>query len=183
MKEVKTYPIYGVMAEFETPHALILATKAAYGAGYRVMDAYTPFPIEEVSEVIGFHRKDNKVPLATLIGGILGGIGGFSLASLASSSWYPLNIAGRPLIPWPAFIPVTFECTILLAGLSCAFGMLAMNGFPQPYHPVFNVPSFSRASNDRFFLCIEARDPKYDESSVMDLLRKSDATEVTRVDG
>ena len=112
MKEVKTYPIYGVMAEFETPHALILATKAAYGAGYRVMDAYTPFPIEEVSEVIGFHRKDNKVPLATLIGGILGGIGGFSLASLASSSWYPLNIAGRPLIPWPAFIPVTFECSV-----------------------------------------------------------------------
>ena len=183
MTPVKKYPTYGVMAEFKTPAELIAATHAAYTAGYRVMDAYTPFPIEEVSETIGFHKHHNKVPLATLTGGILGLIGGFSLASLASASWYPLNIAGRPLIPWPAFIPVTFECTILLAGLSCAFGMIAMNGLPQPYHPVFNVPGFSRATNDRFFLCIEARDPMYNEDAVMDLLRSANATEVTKVDG
>jgi hypothetical protein len=183
MKHEQKYPIYGVMAEFETPEDLIAATHAARSAGYRVMDAYTPYPIEEVSETIGFHRHHNKVPLATLIGGVLGGIGGFALASLAASVWYPLNIAGRPMIAWPMFIPVTFECTILLAGLSCAAGMIAMNGLPQPYHPVFNAPNFSRASVDRFFLCIEARDPMYDEDAVTGFLKSNNAREVTRVDG
>ena len=147
------------------------------------MDAYTPYPIEEVSEVIGFHRHHNKVPLITLIGGLIGGIGGFSLATAASSIWYPLNIAGRPLVPWPMFIPVTFECTVLVAGLSCAIGMLALNGLPQPYHPVFNVPGFSLASNDRFFLVIEARDAKYQEQEVMNFFRSVGAREVSRVDG
>lgn len=183
MKQVKRYPIYGVMAEYDTPTQLADATKRAFDAGYRVMDAYTPYPIEEVSEMIGFHRKHNKVALATLIGGVIGGIGGYSLASLASSVWYPLNIAGRPFIPWPMYIPVTFECTILIAGLSCAIGMLMMNGLPQPYHPVFNVESFSRSTNDRFFLCIESRDPKYDEDAVTDFLGTTGAREVVRVDG
>src|ERR1035441_1551456 len=107
MKQVKKYPIYGVMAEYETPAELIDATTKALVAGYRVLDAYTPFPIEEVSEAIGFHSKHNKVPLATLVGGILGGIGGYMLATSAASVWYPLNIAGRPMVPWPMFIPVT----------------------------------------------------------------------------
>ena len=183
MKHEQSYPIYGVMAEFETPEGLIAATHAARTAGYRVMDAYTPYPIEEVSETIGFHPHHNKVPLATLIGGVLGGIGGYALASLAASVWYPLNIAGRPFIAWPMFVPVTFECTILIAGLSCAIGMIVMNGLPQPYHPVFNAPNFSRASVDRFFLCIEARDPMYNEGAIMDLLRGQGAMEVTTVDG
>jgi len=183
VKQQKSYPIYGIMAEFDNVQDLVAATHAAYEAGYRVMDAYTPFPIEEVSETIGFHRHHNKVPLVTLIGGLCGGIGGYSLASLASAVWFPLNIAGRPLIPWPMFIPVTFECTILVAGLSCAIGMMAMNGLPQPYHPVFNVPNFSRATIDRFFLCIEARDPRYDEDAVIGLLNRSGAMEVTRVQG
>ena len=183
MKQKMRYPIYGVMAEYETPAQLIAATKGASDAGYRVMDAYTPYPIEEVSETIGFHRKHNKVALATLIGGIFGGIGGYALSCLASSVWYPLNIAGRPFIAWPMYIPVTFECTVLIAGLSCAIGMLMMNGLPMPYHPVFNVPSFSRASNDRFFLCIEARDPKYDDAAVTDFLKSTGAREVVRVDG
>ena len=183
MKQEQKYPIYGVMAEYTNPAQLIAATKKAYEAGYRVMDAYTPYPIEEVSETIGFHRKDNLVPRATLTGGIMGMIGGFTLATFAAAVWYPVNIAGRPLVPWPMFIPVTFECTILLAGLSCGLGMLAMNALPQPYHPVFNVPGFSLATNNRFFLCIEARDPKYDESAVTDLLRSTSAREVVRVDG
>jgi hypothetical protein len=183
MKQVKKYPIYGVMAQFATAKDLIDATRKAHDAGYRVMDAYTPFPIEEVSETIGFHRHHNKVPLATLVGGLAGGIGGYILASCAAAVWYPLNIAGRPFITWPMFIPVTFECTILLAGLSCAAGMFAMNGLPQPYHPVFNVPGFDRATNDRFFLCIEARDPKYDEAGVTALLASTNAMEVTRVEG
>ncbi len=175
MKQSKKYPVYGIMAEFDSPATLIDATHKAYAAGYRVMDAYTPFPIEEVSETIGFQRHHNKVPLATLIGGLLGGIGGYTLASCAASVWYPLNIAGRPFIPWPMFIPVTFESTILIAGLSCALGMLIMNGLPQPYHPVFNVPNFSLATNNRFFLCIEARDPMYDEDAIMDMLKLTSA--------
>jgi len=183
VKQVKKYPIYGTMAQYETPAALIDATKKALAAGYRMMDAYTPFPIEEVSEAIGFHRHHNKVPLATLIGGLLGGIGGYTLATCAASVWYPLNIAGRPLVPWPMFIPVTFEATVLIAGLSCAMGMFAMNGLPMPYHPVFNVPSFSGVTNDRFFLCIESRDPMYDEYSVTNFLLSTETTEVTRVDG
>ncbi len=183
MKQSKKYPVYGIMAEFDSPATLIDATHKAYAAGYRVMDAYTPFPIEEVSETIGFQRHHNKVPLATLIGGLLGGIGGYTLASCAASVWYPLNIAGRPFIPWPMFIPVTFESTILIAGLSCALGMLIMNGLPQPYHPVFNVPNFSLATNNRFFLCIEARDPMYDEDAIMDMLKLTSAREVTKVNG
>jgi len=183
VKQSKKYPVYGIMAEFDSPATLIDATHKAYAAGYRVMDAYTPFPIEEVSETIGFQRHHNKVPLATLIGGLLGGIGGYTLASCAASVWYPLNIAGRPFIPWPMFIPVTFESTILIAGLSCALGMLIMNGLPQPYHPVFNVPNFSLATNNRFFLCIEARDPMYDEDAIMDMLKLTSAREVTKVNG
>ena len=184
MKQVKKYPIFGVMAEYDTPADLIAAAKKAFDAGYRQMDAYTPFPIEEVSEMLGFHRHHNKVPLATLIGGLCGGIGGYSLACLASSVWYPLNIAGRPYVAWPMYIPVTFESTILIAGLSCAIGMIVMNGLPSPYHPVFNVPGFSLATNDKFFLCIEARDPLYkSEDAVMDFLKQTNAREVTRVDG
>jgi len=183
VKQVKKFPVFGVMAEYASAADLIAATKQAHDKGYRVMDAYTPFPVEEVSEMIGFHRHDNKVPLATLVGGLLGGIGGFSLACLAASVWYPLNIAGRPFIAWPMFIPVTFESTILIAGLSCAIGMLVMNGLPMPYHPVFNVPNFSFATNNRFFLCIEARDPMYDETGVTEFLRTSGAREVVRVDG
>lgn len=183
MKQNKKYPIYGIMAEFDSPTGIMLAAQKARDAGYRIMDAYTPFPIEEVSEAVGFHRKHNKVALACLIGGILGGTGGYTLASCAAGVWFPLNIAGRPFIPWPMFIPVTFESTILIAGLSAAIGMLVMNGLPAPYHPVFNVPGFSLATNDRFFLCIEARDPKYDEDAVMDFLKTLNPMEVTRVEG
>jgi hypothetical protein len=183
VKQVKKYPVFGVMAEYDTPAAVITAAKQAFDAGYRQMDAYTPFPIEEVSEMLGFQRHHNKVPLATLIGGLLGGLGGYTLACFASSVWFPLNIAGRPYITWPLYIPVTFESTILIAGLSCAIGMLAMNGLPSPYHPVFNVPGFSLATNNRFFLCIEARDPKYDEAAVTDFLKQTNAREVTRVEG
>jgi hypothetical protein len=183
MKQKKKYPIYGIMAEFDTPTAIMVAAQKAHDAGYCVMEAYTPFPIEEVSEAIGFHRKHNKVALTCLIGGLLGGSGGYLLACSAAAIWYPINIAGRPFIPWPMFIPVTFESTILIAGLSAAIGMLVMNGLPSPYHPVFNVPGFSLATNNKFFLCIEARDPKYDESVVTEFLNSLNPTEVTRVEG
>ncbi|HVG18198.1 MAG TPA: DUF3341 domain-containing protein [Blastocatellia bacterium] len=152
--------LYGLMAEFESPTDIVAAARRAYEEGYRRMDAFSPFPIEELSEAIGFHR--NRLPLIVLIGGVLGCVGGFALCYWASVHAYPLNVGGRPLNSWPAFIPVTFETTILVAALSAVFGMLALNGLPQPYHPVFNTPRFELASRNTFFLLIEARDPRFD---------------------
>ena len=153
-------PIYGVLAEFDSPEALVAAVHQARYAGYRKMDAYTPFPVEELTEALQLGRT--WVPTIVLIGGILGAILGYSLQYYIAVIDYPINVGGRPLHSWPAFIPVTFETTVLTAGLFAVLGMLALNGLPMPYHPVFNVPTFSLASHDRFFLCIEAADPKFD---------------------
>jgi hypothetical protein len=151
---------YGLMAEFDTPERIVEAARHTYQAGYKKIDAYTPFPIEQLSEAIGFHR--NGVPLGVLIGGLLGGLSGFSLQYWIHVINYPINVGGRPLNSWPAFIVVTFEMTILFAGIFAVFGMLALNGLPMPHHPVFNVPRFAFASKDRFFLMIFASDPQYD---------------------
>ena len=152
---------YALMAEFETPTQLVQAAKAAHGAGYRRMDCYTPYPVEEAAEAIGFHR--NKVPLLTLIGGLLGGAAAFSLEVWISTLAYPINVAGRPTYSWPAFLIPAYEWTILWAGLSAAFGMLALCGLPSLYHPLFNAPNFrDGATTDKFFLCLEALDPKFD---------------------
>src|SRR5215208_2808339 len=172
--------LYGLMAEFESPTHIVTATRRAYEVGYRNMDAYSPFPIEELSEAIGFHR--NRLPLIVLIGGILGCLGGFALCYWASVHAYPLNVGGRPLNSWPSFIPVTFETTILVAALSAVFGMLALNGLPQPYHPVFNVPRFELASRNTFFLCIEADDPKFDLKETRAFLASLSPAEVTDVE-
>ena len=161
MSHVMAAPtLYGLMAEFETPTELVHACKAAYAEGYREMDAYSPFPIEEASEAIGFHKS--AVPLVVLMGGILGGLSGFGLQYWINVIAYPLNIGGKPYDSWPAFIVPTFEMTILFAGLAGMFGMFALNGLPQPYHPVFHVDKFSAVTRDRFFLCVEATDPKFD---------------------
>src|SRR5215467_12712016 len=148
-----------MMAEFENPTDLVEAAQRAYKEGYRRMDAFTPFPVEGLAESIGFKR--NHMPLIVLIGGILGLISGYGLSYWVSVIAYPLNIGGRPLHSWPAFIPVTFEMTILFAALFAVLGMLAINGLPTPYHPVFNVPRFALASKDRFFLVIFSSDKKY----------------------
>src|SRR6266849_5260918 len=152
--------IYGLMAEFDDPSALVAAAREAHREGYRRMDGYSPFPIEELHEALGGHHT--RLPLIVLVGGLFGCIGGYSLEYWVSAMAYPINVGGRPLHSWPAFIPVTFECTILVAALSAVFGMLALNGLPMPYHPVFNVARFALASRNRFFLCIEAKDPKFD---------------------
>jgi Protein of unknown function (DUF3341) len=153
--------IYGLMAEFETSHALVEAARKAHDEGYRKMDAYSPVPIEELHDAM--HMHDERLPKMVLIGGILGGLGGYSLQYWASNIAYPLNVGGRPLHSWPMFIPVTFETTILAAALSAVLGMLALNGLPMPYHPVFNVEAFRKtASSTGFFLCIEATDPRFD---------------------
>jgi Protein of unknown function (DUF3341) len=171
--------IYGVMGEFETPEKLLHAVEKVREAGYRRFEAYSPFPLEGLSEAMGLKR--NLVPLITLIGGLTGGIGGFGFQYWASAITYPMNIGGRPLNSWPAFIPVTFELTILGAALSAVFGMLALNKLPQPHHPVFNVHRFSHATTDRFFICIEARDPKFHLADTARLLQGLQARHVSEV--
>ncbi len=154
--------MYGLIAEFDNPEALVAAAHRAFAEGFRKMDAYSPFPVEGLAEALGFHRT--RVPLIVLSGGILGCLGGFFLQYWLAVIDYPINVGGRPLNSWPSFIPVTFELTILIAALSAFFGVLALNGLPMPYHPVFNVERFELASRNRFFLLIEAADPRFDSA-------------------
>jgi len=149
--------MYGLMAEFTSGDSLLQATRRAYEEGYRRMDAYSPLPIDGLAEALGFHRT--RVPLIVLLGGIVGCVSGFALQYWISAIDYPVNVGGRPYNSWPSFVPVTFELTILFAASAAFFGFVGLAGFPAPYHPVFRVPRFKRASNDGFFLCIEARDP------------------------
>lgn len=172
-------PIYGLMAEFDRPSDLVEAAHQAHERGYRKMDGYSPYPIEELSEAIGFHHT--RLPLIVLIGGMIGCLGGYLLQYWASVIEYPMNIAGRPLNSWPSFIPVTFETTVLFAALAAVFGMLGLNGLPMPYHPVFNVPRFALASRDRFFLCIEAADPRFDRETTMQFLKSLGPRSVSEV--
>jgi len=180
MSRQATRRLYGVMAEFKMPQDLVTAATRARAAGFRRLDAYTPFPIEELSEALG-HRR-SRVPLLVLIGAAIGGVGGYFLQYWCSAIAYPLDIGGRPYNSWPAFIPVTFELTILIAGLFAVLGMLALNGLPMPYHPVFNVPRFALASRDRYFLCIEARDPKFEPAAVREFLGSLSPIEVSDVE-
>jgi len=175
----RTSAVYGLMAEFDDPTSLVAATQRAHDAGYRRMDAYSPFPIEELHDALGGHHT--RLPLLVLLGGLCGCIGGYALEYWSSVVAYPLNVGGKPLHSWPAFIPVTFETTILVAALTCVLGMLALNGLPQPYHPVFNVPRFALASRNRFFLCIESADPKFDVEATRRFLETLEPREVTTV--
>ncbi len=171
--------IHGAMAQFDTPEELLDAAERAYAEGYRQMDAYTPMPVEGLAEAIGF--KKNYVALAVLIGGICGALGGYSLLYWITVIAYAHNVGGRPLHSWPSYIPITFECMILASALTALFAMLFMNGLPHPYHPVFNVPAFDRASKDKFFLCIESSDPNFRADDVLQFLRNMGGDEVTLV--
>ena len=171
--------LYGLMAEFDDANALVAATRRAHDEGYRQMDAYSPFPIEELHEALGSHHS--RLPLIVLIGGLCGCVGGYALQYWAAAIAYPLNVGGRPFNSWPSFIPVTFECTILVAALSAVLGMLALNGLPMPHHPVFNVPRFALASRNRFFLCIEVKDRKFDLESTRRFLETLEPREVSTV--
>jgi ActD protein len=171
--------LYGVIGEFEKPEQLVHAAAKIREAGYRYYESYTPFPVEGLPEAMGMRR--NMVPLITLIGGLVGGLGGFGFQYWANVYSYPMNIAGRPLNSWPAFIPVTFELTILCASLSAVFGMLALNGLPQPHHPIFNAHRFSHASADRFFVCIQARDKKFHLADAARFLQGLGARHVSEV--
>jgi len=157
---MKRLKIYGTMAEFDSASDLVAAARRTREEGYHKIDAYSPFPVEGLAEELGFRK--NGVPLVVLIGGLLGCMSGYALQYWISAVSYPINVGGRPYNSWPAFIVVTFEMTILFAGLAAVLGMLALNGLPMPYHPVFNVPRFAFATRDRFFLIIFSSDAKYD---------------------
>ncbi len=171
---------YGLMAEFDDPTAVVAAAEKVYEAGYRRIDAFSPYPIEALSEAVGVHST--KMPLIVLIGGILGGLGGYLMQYYVHVIDYPLNVGGKPFHSWPSFIPVTFELTILGAAVGAVFGMLALNGLPEPYHPVFNAPNFALASRDRFFLLIESLDPKFDHDETANFLKSLGSHEVTDVE-
>jgi len=161
-------PIYGLLAEFDDPQALIKAARRVHEEGYRRAEAYSPFAIDAVAEAMGFHKT--RVPLVVLIGGLIGGFGGFFMLWYANVINWPWDIGGRPHNSWPMWIPITFELTVLCAGIAAVLGMLALNGLPTPYHPLFNVPSFQLASRDRFFICIQSRDKKFDRERTWEFL-------------
>jgi hypothetical protein len=171
--------LYCLLAEFDNPETLLDAAHQARAAGYLNLDAYTPFPVEGLAEAIGFKRND--VALIVLLGGIAGGLGGYFMEWFANVISFPINIGGRPLNSWPAFIPITFELTILSASLCAVIGMLALNGLPMPYHPVFSAPRFDLASQERFFLSILATDPLFDRTATEELLTRLGAKEVSAV--
>jgi ActD protein len=173
-------PVYGLLAEFSDPNELIAAVRRTREAGYRDIDAYTPFPIEALSEALGMHY--NRLPLVVLIGGIVGALAGLGLQYWTAVVDYPINVGGRPFFSLPSFIPITFETTVLVAALSAVLGMLALNGLPMPYHPVFNVPRFALATRDRFFLCIEATDPRFDREDTRRFLERLAPREVSEVE-
>jgi hypothetical protein len=168
------------MAEFDAAVELVDAVKATRAAGYRHYDAYTPFPIEAVSEAMGEHH--NRLPLLVLLGGIAGLVGGYALAYWTSVIDYPINVGGRPLHSWPAFIPITFETAVLGAAMATVLGMLGLNGLPMPYHPVFNVPRFALSTRNRFFLCIEATDPLFDREHTRRFLERFVPRQVSEVE-
>jgi hypothetical protein len=182
MANVQALPpaVYGLMAEFDDPGGLVKAAKQTYAAGYRQIDTFSPYPIEEAWEAIGQH--DTRLSKIVLGGGLTGLLSGLALQEWVHNIAYPINIAGKPLNSWPQFIPVTFELTILFAALSGVIGMILLNGLPMPYHPVFNVARFERASRDKFFLLVESADPKFDREQTREFLKGLNATEVSDVE-
>jgi hypothetical protein len=170
---------FGILAEFHDAEELVEAAREVHAAGYRDVEAYSPLPVDGLAEAVGFRRS--WMPLIVLVGGIVGFLAGWGLQYYASVIAYPLNIGGRPLNSWPSFIPVIFELTVLIAALSAVLGMLAMNGLPRPHHPLFGIPQFDRATQDRFFLCVLARDPLFHPQTTRHFLERLGPTEVIDV--
>ncbi len=176
---MNTRPLYGLRAEFSSPDQLLEATRRTVEAGYTRVEAYSPLPVEGLADALRFHTK---LPLIVLIAGAIGGLTGFFMQYWMMAVDEPLNIGGRPLNSWPTWIPVTFELTVLFAGITAVIAMIALNRLPQPYHPVFNVSRFNLASDDRFFLAIEAADPKFDPEKVKSFMNELGAANVHEVE-
>ena len=174
-----TAGVYGLLAEFDTPVALVAAARRTYEAGYRRIDTFSPFPVEAAWEAIGHH--DRRLSLIVLAGGLAGLLTGVGLQEWVHQIAYPMNIAGKPLNSWPQFVPVVFELTILFAAISAVLGMIVLNGLPMPYHPVFNVPRFEHASRDKFFLLVESTDPRFDRRQTLEFLKGLNASEINAV--
>lgn len=179
MNEELKVGLYGVVAEFDNPTDITVAAQRAKEAGYTRMDAYSPYPVEELSEIV--IKRHTRLPWLIFFAGAVGAIGGYMLQYYTAAVDYPINVGGRPLNSWVSFIPITFECTILLAATTAVVSMIALNGLPKPYHPVFNIPRFDLASRNRFFLVIEAEDPKFDHNDALQFLRGTGAHEVSDV--
>jgi hypothetical protein len=171
--------LYGLLAQFDDPGALVEAARRTRAEGFRRVDAFSPYPMHELDDALAI--RATRLPLLVFVGGLIGALGGYFMQYYTAVHAYPFNVGDRPLHSWPAFIPVTFEMTILVAALAAVLGMLALNGLPMPYHPVFNVPSFALASRDRFFLCIESRDPLFDLEKTRAFLQGLGAREVSEV--
>ena len=170
---------YGLVAEFDSPEALLEAIEHARAAGFKRMDAFTPFPVEGLFEALG--KRPTILPLLVLVGGTIGCGGGFFMQWFAAVADYPINVGGRPFNSWPAFIPITFEMTILCAALTAIVAMIVLNKLPTPYHPVFAAENFERATSDRFFLCIESSDARFDKQATTNFLYELGAQNVTEV--
>ena len=171
--------LFGHMAEFETADQLVAATRAAVKAGYTRLDGYSPYPVGEVADELGFPRSE--IGAVMFIGGLCGATFGFLMQYYLNGVDYPLNVGGKPYFSWPQFIPITWELLVLTASLSGVIGLFALCGLPQPYHPVFNVPQFARCSRDRFFLVIEEVDPKFHTSDVAGFLKSLNPLSVAEV--
>jgi hypothetical protein len=178
---VETRPLYGIAGEYVTAEELLRAAQTAKDRGYENVEAYTPFPVEELPEILGQHSR--PVALLTLIAGMIGAITGFGMCWYAFVVYYPLDIGGRPNNSWPAWVPITFELTVLFASLTAAISMIVLNGLPRLNHPMFDVPGFERASRDRFFLCVEVTDSKFDAGEVTAMLARTEAVAVSEVRG
>jgi len=179
MKPVPHSEIYGIMADFREPQAVVRAAQRCYERGYRDMDAYSPLPTDGLAEAMGFRK--NRIAPIVFAGGLTGGLTGYFMQWYSAVVSYPIDVGGRPLHSWPSFIPITFEMTVLFAALSAVFGMLALNGLPRLHHPVFNVPRFAMASRSRFFLCIQSKDPLFDRKGTREFLETLEPREVNDV--
>ncbi len=171
--------LWGLLAQFKTSDELLHAAQSAYADGYRRLDAYSPFPVPDLAQSVGFRK--NSVALVCLIGGILGGSAAYILQYWINVIEYPVNVGGRPLHAWPSFIPPTFEMTVLFAGFGAFFGMWALNGLPMPFHPIFNSKRFAAATRDGFFLSIEEKDAKFKLEETRSFLLSLDAMSVEEV--
>ncbi len=172
--------ISALLAQLDTPTQMVDAARQVRDAGYTKTDAFSPFPLHEIDEALGI--KKSILPFLVFGGGVIGLLTGLALTYYVHVIEYPIIVGGRPYFSLPSFIPPMFELTILFAAFTAVFGMILLNGLPQPYHPVFNVPRFALATREKFFLIIEAKDPKFDYEGTRSFMESLNPQEVFDVE-